>query len=273
MSELIIRLASISDMDDIALISRTTWEGDDYLEKVAPEWIEKSSLYIGLLGDRGIGTFRIYMIPDGVLWLEALRVHMDFRGKGYGRELSEAALKIGNERINNGNAESMEFSTYFLNSESIYISVSQGFRVVNRFLYMERENPESTAEIKRIEASWKDFEVCPGHIPCGWKYPRACPEGMKWVNERAEIYRNRSVSFLMSTASGEFTPLRGAYDNPEQFFDGAEAVAGSLSIKRIKIILHETFETLIEEAYKRNYGTWDPVDGANVLVFRYDKDR
>lgn len=271
LSELIIRSARLSDMNDIAAISRTTWEGDDYLEILAPSWIEDGGFYIGLLDNRGIGTFRITMMPDRVLWLEGLRVHIDFRGKGYGRLLADAALEIAKGKIKSGEAECVEFSTYFLNSESIIISESQGFSRVNGFMFMTKENPEHNAFVKKIDASWKDFAICPGHIPCGWKYPRTCSEGMEWAKTRAEIYTNGVASFMMMTSSGEFTPLGGSSDNPGCFLEGAETVACMHGESSLQIVVHETFDSIIEEAYNRNYTTWDPVDGPNILVFRYEK--
>ncbi len=39
MPELRIKKATIKDLNDIAAISRRRWDGDDYLEKMAPEWI------------------------------------------------------------------------------------------------------------------------------------------------------------------------------------------------------------------------------------------
>lgn len=269
MSELIIRPARYVDMNDITSISRTTWEGDDYLEKAAPSWIEDGGFYIGLLDNRGIGTFRITLMPQSVLWFEGLRIHVNHRGKGYGRILADAALEIAKERIRNGEAECVEFSTYFLNTESIIISESQGFRRVNGFMLLTKENPENSASTKNIDVSWKDFENCPGHIPCGWKFPRTCLKGMEWVRNRASIYSIGDVSFMMKNDSGEFTPLNGSSDNPERFLAGAETVASRLGKSDLQIFVHESYGSIIEEAYNRSYTTWYPVDGPNILVFRY----
>lgn len=270
MSELIIRSARLSDMNDISSISRTTWEGEDYLESLAPSWIEDGGFYIGLLDNRVIGTFRITLMPDRVLWFEGLRVHMDFQGKGYGRVLADTALEIARGKIKSGEAECVEFSTYFLNSESIIISESQGFKRVNGFMLMTKENPEHSAIVRKIDASWKDFAICPGHIPCGWKFPRTCSEGMEWAKTRAEIYTNGDASFMMMTSSGEFTPLGGSPDNPVRFLEGAKTAAHMHGESKVQIIVHETFNSIIEEAYSRNYTTWDPVDGPNILLFRYE---
>ncbi|MCD4847706.1 MAG: GNAT family N-acetyltransferase, partial [Candidatus Aegiribacteria sp.] len=241
MSELIIRPVCFSDMNDIASISRTTWEGDDYLERLAPSWMEDDGFYIGLLDERGIGTFRITLMPDRVLWFEGLRVHVDYRGKGYGRLLADAALEIAKEKIRTGEARCVEFSTYFLNSESIIISESQGFTRVNGFMLLTKENPEKSISVKTIDVSWKDFAICPGHIPCGWKFPVTCRESMEWVRNRAEIYNLGDVSFMMKNTSGEFTPLKGSSDNPERFLAGAETVASRLGKSDLQIFVHESY--------------------------------
>jgi len=59
----------MDDMQDIEAISRTTWDGDDYLEKKARRWIRDGSLHAGELDGRVIGTFRLSPMPAGVLWM------------------------------------------------------------------------------------------------------------------------------------------------------------------------------------------------------------
>ncbi len=270
MSELSIRIAAMDDMEDIAAISRTTWDGDDYLEKKALRWIRDRSLYAGELDGVVVGTFRLSHMPQGVLWMEGLRVHKDYRNRGYGRQLADASFEVGKKIIENGKAKCMEFSTYFKNLESIHISVSQGFRVVNRFILMNKEGIDSIAKIERIEPSDADFMFLPGHIPCGWKYPRLCPDGIEWALQRCDAWRRGDVLFLRERNSDETTPLRGAEDDPESFLDGAEAAALRAGESHSCIVLHESGKKVIERAFERGYDTWEPVEGCNVLIFRYN---
>ena len=270
MSELNIRIAIMDDIEDIAAISRTTWDGDDYLEKKARRWIRDSSLYAGELDGLVVGTFRLSAMPEGVLWMEALRVHKDYRNRGYGRQLADASFGTGKKIIGSGKAKCMEFSTYFKNAESIHISISQGFRVVNRFMLMNREGIDSAAPIERIEPSDADFMFLRGHIPCGWKYPRLCRGGIEWALQRCDTWRRGDVLLLRERNSDEVTPLRGAEDDPDCFLDGAEAAATSAGKSDSCIVLHESGKKVIERAFERGYDTWEPVEGCNVLIFRYN---
>lgn len=269
MPELRVRIATLNDIEDITDISRTTWDGDDYLEGEAPGWIRGGSLYVGELNGKVVGTFRFTPMPDGVLWLEGLRIHTDYQGRGYGRQLADFSFVKGKRILQSGEAECMEFSTYILNNESIHISMSQGFKVVNRFILMTREGFHSSAEIERTEPSSNDFMGLTGHIPIGWKYPRLCPEGIEWALKRCDAYRIGNVCFLRKKDSDETTPLRGAFDDPDGFLDGAEAAALTAGDSHSCIIVHESWKDLIERAYHRGYNTWEPVDNYNVLVFRY----
>ncbi len=269
MTKLRVRIATFNDIDGIASISRKTWDGDDYLEEKAPGWIRDGSLYVGELNGKVVGTFRFSPMPDGVLWLEGLRVHNDYQGRGYGRQLADFSFEKGKNILKSGEAECMEFSTYILNNESIHLSMSRGFKAVNRFILMTREGIHSSAEIEGVEPSKSDFTSLTGHIPCGWKYPKLCPEGIKWALKRCDAYRNGDVCFLRKKDSYETTPLSGALDDPDGFLDGTETAASMAGNSHSCIIVHESWKNVIERAYRRGYGTWEPVDNYNVLVFRY----
>jgi len=271
MSILKIKRATIENLEDITAISRRTWDGDDYLEEKAPGWIKDGSLYAGEFDGRIVGTFRLSHMPEGVLWLEGLRIHPEYTGHGYGRQMADTAFETGNRIIADGQAECMEFSTYINNHESIHISKSQGFRVVNRYILMSKEGIDSDAEIERIEPSHSVFTDLTDHIPCGWKYPRLCSEGIEWALQRSDVYRTGNSCFLRRTDSDETTPLSGAFENPDSFFEGAEAVAKSAGNSHSCIVLHESAKDMIKIAFNRGYGTWEPVNGYNVLIFRYNK--
>ena len=271
MGDIVFRNALSGDMEAIAEISRLTWDGEDYLEAMATAWISDGTLRVGELDGRVIGTFRISPMPCGVIWLEALRVHPDQRGRGLGRRLGSEAFRIGRELIEAGEGDCLEFSTYVNNLESIHISTSQGFRVVNRFMLMSREGAGPGGGAAAIEPSPEDFREVQDHIPCGWKYPRNCPEGIKWSLRQCQAYRYNDVILLRKRGSDETTPISGSRQDPEGFLDGAESVAFAAGDDHTCIVVHESRTDLLRLARERGYSTWEPVEGFNVLVFRYDR--
>lgn len=270
MPELNIRNAVLDDIEDIAAISRLTWDGDDYLEERALGWIMDRSLYAGELNGKVVGTFRLSPMPKGVLWMEGLRVHKDYQGRGYGRQLGDASFETGKRIIRSGKSRCLEFSTYINNGESIHISMSQGFSLVNRFILMRREGIETSTEIETFKPLQKDFAGLSQHIPCGWKYPRLCSEGIEWTLQRCDAFRNGEVMFMRTKNSDEATPIRGAEGDPDSFLDGVEAAALKAGDPHSCVVLHESQKSIIERAFERGYDTWEPVDEYNVLIFRYN---
>jgi len=269
MEKMRIRRACIDDIEAIAGISRTTWDGEDYLEEKAAEWITDRSLFTGELEGEVVGTFRISSMPDKVLWMEGLRIHIDHRGTGLGRELADAAFETARKIIEKGEAECIEFSTYVLNHESIHISRTQGFRLVNRFMLLFSDNIKPSSEVQTFKPSSEDFQELRDHIPCGWKYPRLSSDGIKWALERCDAFRTGQVSFLKKRNSVEAAPLKGAIENPDAFLDAVEAAAFGAVDSRSCIVVHHSGKPIIERAYERGYISWDPVDECNVLIFRY----
>ncbi|OPL18587.1 MAG: hypothetical protein AVO35_04445 [Candidatus Aegiribacteria sp. MLS_C] len=265
-----VRKAGVDDLEAIAEISRLTWEGDDYLEGAAAEWIEDGTLYAGLWEGRVAGTFRISPMPCGVLWMEALRIHADLRGRGLGKQLAGSAFLIGTGMIQSGKGSCLEFSTYFGNRESIHISMAQGFEVVNRFLLIYSEGIDAgTGTAAPLSPGEVVFSEVTGHIPCGWKYPRACGPGMSWALENCEAWGFRGVGFLRRKGSDEATPVFGSREDPEAFLEGVEAAASCRGESRACIVLHESRTDLMDAARGRGYTTWEPADEYNVMVFRY----
>lgn len=267
-----VRKACSNDLEAIAEISRLTWEGEDYLENAASDWIDDGSLRLGEFKGRVVGTYRIAPMPCGVLWLEALRVHAELRGRGFGRELAHSAFSSGMDMIGQGLGTSMEFSTYFNNHESIHISLSQGFRVVNRFILMSREGVKGSTGAVPADPSHDSVRDVSGHIPCGWKYPRTCPDGIQWALDSCDAWEYRGVTLIRKRGSDETTPVSGSFEDPVAFLEGAETVACEMGDSHSCIVLHESRRDIISAARKRGYTTWEPCDGYNVLVFSYVPD-
>ena len=81
-----------TDREDISEISRHVWDGNDYLPAVAEEWLKDPKChFFGVEVDGhivAVGNLRL--IEDGQTgWMEGLRVHPEFRGKGFANEITQ----------------------------------------------------------------------------------------------------------------------------------------------------------------------------------------
>lgn len=75
-------------------ITRTLWDGHDYVPHDWEQWLRDASgcLAVAELGGRVVGLARLTRFGEQDWWDQALRVHPDFRGQGIARHLHEYLL-------------------------------------------------------------------------------------------------------------------------------------------------------------------------------------
>ncbi|MCK5784919.1 MAG: GNAT family N-acetyltransferase [Candidatus Sabulitectum sp.] len=268
-----IREATAVDLEDLALISRATWDGHDYLENVSGEWIMQKGFFVGELAGRVIACGKITTMPGKVAWLEGLRVHTDFKKKGYGRFLSDAILQIARERLKAGQFKSIEFSTYITNKESIGMAEKQGFKTTELFHVINLENPplqNSTVSLKKFYPSPEDFSFYPEHAPCGWKYiNHRSTDSMKWMLRNAEFWQvGTGAKFLTAKRGSEISPLAAAIDDPDGFIQGVFAFAEKKRLDYLEIMIHDSHKDILNKAVSNGFSYWDDHGVANLPVYR-----
>jgi len=272
LKDMTVRKALPGDIDGIAYISRNTWDGEDYLEGRAEEWIADGTLWVGVQAGTVVGTFRSFIIPPRVIWLEALRIRPDMRGMGHGRRLSEKAFQRGAALIGAGAADSMEFSTYVFNHESIHIARSWGFREVDRFMLLQREVPaDARGELEPASVDLKDIEG--EYLPCGWRFARVSEEGLRWVMDRSDCLCFQGTSFLRRRGGGGSTApvMNGGFDI-ERYLRGAQISSAASGDSECTVILHRSRRSCISRALEYGFSPWEPVEDGNVLLFRWDPE-
>lgn len=270
---LVIREALPDDMPAIAEISRMTWDGHDYLEDVATEWMKSSGFVVALLNGRLIATARMSPMPGKIVWLEGLRVHEDFQGHGYGKLISKHAVDHGRSRIIRGDIDALEFSTYCENSASISISTGQGFRKIDSFYVLYRDSePGSGTAVKSYIPDIADFAAYREHIPCGWKLPHRIPESLDWLGKRCSFYSTESGASFYESGKGYFSPLTSGVNAPESFLDGIDGVLARMESRECELIIHESHTGLLGAALERGYLFWDETFGPNMYLFRLDQE-
>jgi GNAT superfamily N-acetyltransferase len=80
----ICRPALPKDTPQVLELTRTIWDGEDYVPMVWGEWMEdtRGLLAVAEWGGRVVGTGKLSLFSPQDVWLEGLRVHPDYEGRG-----------------------------------------------------------------------------------------------------------------------------------------------------------------------------------------------
>lgn len=95
-----VREARESDKEPLLQFIRKIWDGHDYIPKVWDDWVaDRSSVMLVVeAGGRPVGMNRMRYMPDGSAWLEGVRIHPAFRGKGLATMLGRASTERAEKR-------------------------------------------------------------------------------------------------------------------------------------------------------------------------------
>jgi GNAT superfamily N-acetyltransferase len=79
---------------------KDVWGGHDYIPSVWDEWLAdtKGRMFVVEAGGVPVGMNRVRFLEDGSAWFEGIRVHPDYRGKGFASMLGENSMKLARER-------------------------------------------------------------------------------------------------------------------------------------------------------------------------------
>lgn len=143
------------DYDDIADMCKDIWDGTDYLPELFHEWVDDKGLFLGAVdtsANKVIGTDKYSVLHDGTGWLEGLRTHKDYRGRGIGKELALRVFRQAMEDLSKGRIRKIAFSTHITSVESITMMKGLGFKLEQEYIFIQKEYSQSDAGM-----SLKDF--------------------------------------------------------------------------------------------------------------------
>ncbi len=271
---LVIREAAAGDTDDLAEISRNTWDGHDYLEQVSRNWLADGGFVVGEADGRVVACAKITGMPGRIAWLEGLRVHPDFRGRGYGRLMSDQVLRLALEKVEAGEFSAVEFSTYTGNVESRTMAEKQGFRITELFHVIGIEKPfPSRASVSLTETALSsgDLSIYSEHTPCGWKYIHtSAADTPAWLKSHAQFWQTESgTGFLTSSRGAEVSPLASALGDPESFITGALCLAALKGMDYLEMMIHDSHRELLKTALEAGFSYWENNGEANIPLYRY----
>lgn len=96
-----IRPARLEDKADVIALTRTIWDGHDYVPYVWEEWLNSPDgiLISAELDGRVVGLGRIADMGGGEWWLQGLRVDPAFEGRGIAAQMHEALIATWEEQL------------------------------------------------------------------------------------------------------------------------------------------------------------------------------
>ena len=122
-----IRKLRSSDRSDVVEISRHVWEGHDYLPGVFESWLnDGNSHFYGVDVDgRIVAVANLRLFEGGRTgWMEGLRVHPDYRGKGYANEMTRFLVRKAEDL----GVERLRYTTEDNNAASLRLASMAGFQ-------------------------------------------------------------------------------------------------------------------------------------------------
>jgi len=119
------------DKQAIIALSEKIWDGHDYMPKVFDDWVKDGGFYCGRVDGKLVSLAKYTNHPNGVLWLEGLRVHPDFQGIGYGRLMVDAFF----HHLGEMEWKELRFMTAEVNKESIHMAKGLGFHLLATYDY------------------------------------------------------------------------------------------------------------------------------------------
>lgn len=202
---LTIRRARPEDRDAIFEMSKSIWGGEDYLPRVWDDWVadRKGVLLTVLHRGRPIGTSKISVMAPGEVWLEGLRLHPDFQGRGLSKQIHRAtfreAMKLDPKRV--------RYSTWIGNEASRHIAETHGFWLVGRGAWMWGKTPAG-AGLRGRRATKSDLDGLMRFVRKSECYERF--GGLLAAGWRFSEMTRRRVAGLVSRGSVLVYPRRGA---------------------------------------------------------------
>jgi N-acetylglutamate synthase-like GNAT family acetyltransferase len=265
--EPIIREAKPGDKPFIEEITRLTWGGEDYLACVFDEWIRDGNFYVLELDGKVVGTAKLTLLPNKVGWMEGLRVHPDYRGRGYGKLLHDFVLWKGEKLAEEGKIEALEFATYFLNRESITMARKTGFLVKARFFVASaRVSDFEPEEPTKIEPEMEDLTI--GLIPVGWRFVKRSNEALEWIRRNGEVYDYNGLRFIGPKDGTTFAPLDPGPAVLKALLPAMAWVARERGREEFNLMLSSAIKPVLPGFKRTGIRIWDDSEEPNVFVFR-----
>jgi GNAT superfamily N-acetyltransferase len=145
-----IRPAEVSDTEDMIELTRTIWEGHDYVPSVWEDWLADSSGMLAVAEHDGkvLGLGKLTLLAPGQWWLEGLRTHPEYEGLGIASRLHHYLVELWQET---GDGV-LRFATSSSRDPVHHLAHTTGFEQIAEFTtYVASGIAEPTTEFRKLE--------------------------------------------------------------------------------------------------------------------------
>ncbi|UCG36783.1 MAG: GNAT family N-acetyltransferase [Candidatus Bathyarchaeota archaeon] len=283
-----IRRATASDKQDILEISRHVWEGHDYLPLVIDDWFKDLNAHVlGIqVDDHLVAVANLRLIENGQTgWMEGLRVHPDYRGRGFANALTDRIVRMAKDLA----VKRLRYTTSSENEASLKVAAKFRFAKIlekSVFWLSELGDIDTTVEYARIEVSttsvtYKLLQANPRLIPhkvlvYDWKALDATRRSLDTIAESHDFYialkRMKIDSLSFGYSRGKQEPSVWAFTiyatEPNGFLAHLFHNVGVALEKDLKALMG-THDTIFESTLRRL--KWVPDDYWSTRMFLLEK--
>ena len=274
------------DYDDILDICKDIWGGTDYLPEIFHKWVDDKGLFLGAVdtdANKVIGTDKYSVLYDGSGWLEGLRTHTDYRGRGIGKELALRTFNKALEDLGSGRINKIAFSTSALSVESISLMTKLGFKLKQeyKFIWKEYSDADNSLSIGDFAAeSWKpsydEFANLPyikrrdGILPFVFLFQKPTPELYEeLLKEKCFVSINGHKGLFKLKGDPHFIVFDESFEGINTFMNYyLLTLAGKCPVPPLVSVMPADTE-LIEALNAAGFGMMDP-STCDYLYYIYE---
>jgi GNAT superfamily N-acetyltransferase len=125
LADLIIRPARPEDKAAVLVFTQQTWTWGDYVQHTWDEWLADPAggLIVGEVAGQIVGMDKLSVVRPGEGWFHGLRIHPDYRGRGYARAFMAYQVNAARSR----GLRALRFLTLATNTPIHKNAAGQGF--------------------------------------------------------------------------------------------------------------------------------------------------
>lgn len=219
MVEKVVQRVHASDREEIIEISSKVWGGHDYLPSVFDEWLASPKCHTyGVKVDGRIVAVANLRLVDGKKtgWMEGLRVHPDYRRRGYADLLTWHFVSLGEEL----KVQRLRYTTGGNNRASVKLAKKAGFKKLFKLSAFWHDNLSTTARSKlpsRViteatpQEAYEFSRTCQSLVPHNilvydWKAVDGTLRGFKEVAKDHTFYVSEKRGKLTAFSFGHLRP-------------------------------------------------------------------